>query len=133
MTQQKPAVLIVDDQPGIRRLLAEILSEDGHRVVVAANGYEALQLARETPLAMVLMDMKMPGLDGLTTLRELRRGGEHCPVIMMTAYGEAEAMQEALELGAARYISKPFDINAVKEIVTAAVAARTVLPDALTG
>lgn len=131
--QQKPAVLIVDDQPGIRRLLAEILAEDGHRVLVAANGYEALQLARGTPLAMVLMDMKMPGLDGLATLRELRHSGERCPVIMMTAYGEVEAMQEAMELGAARYITKPFDINAVKEMVSAVVRERAALPELLIG
>ena len=133
MVTQKPAVVIVDDQPGIRRLLAEVLTEDGHRVVVAANGYEALQSARETPLAMALIDMKMPGLDGLATLRELRRSGGRGPGVMMTAYGEGGAMQEAMELGAARYITKPFDINAVKEMVASLVAGRAALRELLTG
>lgn len=114
--------MIVDDQPGIRRLLAEILADDGHCVVTAANGYEALKLVRETLPVLILMDMKMPGLDGLETLRELRRAGEQCQVILMTAYGEVEAVTAAMELGATSYITKPFDINAVKEMVAAAAA-----------
>jgi len=110
-------VLVIDDQPGIRRLLAEVLQEDGYDVAVAANGQEALQKVKEITPALILMDMKMPGMDGLETFRELRKIGKAERVIMMTAYGELELVKEAINLGAYKYITKPFDINVIKATV----------------
>ncbi|MDU2066750.1 MAG: response regulator, partial [Sporomusaceae bacterium] len=68
-------VLVIDDQPGIRRLLVEVLTEEGHLVVAASNGYEGLQKAKECQPQLILMDMKMPGMDGIETLRELKKAG----------------------------------------------------------
>jgi two-component system response regulator (stage 0 sporulation protein F) len=110
-------ILIVDDQPGIRRLLTEVLSENGYAVETAANGYEGLQKARELKPELVLMDMKMPGMDGIETLRELRRLGQCPKVVMMTAYGELDMINEAKELGAIAYITKPFDIVALCKLI----------------
>lgn len=112
-----PAILVVDDQPGIRRLLAEVLSEQGYAVEEAANGYDGLQKAKELKPAIILMDMKMPGMDGIETLRELRRAGHTTKVIMMTAYGELEMINEAKELGAIAYITKPFDIVSLCQMI----------------
>lgn len=114
-------IMVIDDQPGIRRLLAEVLQEDGYNVTIAANGYEALQKVKEIMPQLILMDMKMPGMDGLETFRELKKIGKAQRVIMMTAYGELELVKEAMSLGAYKYITKPFDINVIKTIVAEAL------------
>lgn len=118
MSLARSTILIVDDQPGIRRLLMEVLTEEGYSVVTAQNGYEGLQKAKEMEPALILMDMKMPGMDGIETLRELRKVGQAGNVIMMTAYGELELVNQARELGAYAYITKPFDIIALCDMVS---------------
>lgn len=106
----KSIVLVVDDQPGIRRLLMEVLTEEGYVVYTAANGYEGMQKAKDLNPALILMDMKMPGMDGIETLRELKNINQSDRVIMMTAYGELGLVNIAKELGAYAYVTKPFDI-----------------------
>ena len=103
-------VLVVDDQPGIRRLLLEVLTEEGYNVDTAANGYECIQKVKELKPDLILMDMKMPGMDGIETLRELKELSEVGKVIMMTAYGELGLVKIAKDLGAYAYVTKPFDI-----------------------
>ncbi|MBP2644585.1 MAG: response regulator receiver protein [Firmicutes bacterium] len=117
MGKVQEVVLVIDDQPGIRRLLTEVLSEEGYCVFEAANGYDGIQKAKDNNPALILMDMKMPGLDGIETLRELRRLDLGNKVIMMTAYGELDLVNEAKELGAVDYITKPFDIVSLCEII----------------
>lgn len=117
MSTLQGVVLVVDDQPGIRRLLTEVLSENGYSAEAAANGYEGLQKAKELNPMLVLMDMKMPGMDGIDTLRELRRIGSRAKVIMMTAYGELDMISEAKELGAIAYVTKPFDIVSLCQLI----------------
>lgn len=117
MVTGEPLVLVIDDQPGIRRLLTEVLSEEGYSVIEAANGYDGLQKARDYQPALILMDMKMPGMDGIETLRELKRLGIGDKVVMMTAYGELDLVNEAKEIGAADYITKPFDIVALCQMI----------------
>ncbi|MDD4600285.1 Sporulation initiation phosphotransferase F [bioreactor metagenome] len=111
-------VLVIDDQPGIRRLLVEVLSEEGYTVFTASTGYEGVQQVKDTEPDLVLMDMKMPGMDGIETLRELKRIGKADKVIMMTAYGELELVNQAQQLGAYAYITKPFDIITLCQLVS---------------
>lgn len=103
-------VLIVDDQMGIRRLLEEVLKDEGYDVDLATNGLEALDCVQKVIPDLIMMDMKMPGMDGIAALKELKDMGLAERVIMMTAYGELEMVNEAKELGAYAYIIKPFDI-----------------------
>ena len=110
MSNIKDTVLVIDDKPGIRRLLLEVLMEEGYTVHTAANGYEGIQKVKDLNPALILMDMKMPGMDGIETLRELKILNQAHKVIMMTAYGELELVNIAKELGACAYITKPFDI-----------------------
>jgi two-component system response regulator (stage 0 sporulation protein F) len=117
MAANKTVVLVIDDQPGIRRLLTEVLTEEGYAVSEAANGYDGVQKAKDFRPALILMDMKMPGMDGIETLRELKRSGLGDKVIMMTAYGELDLVTEAKEIGAADYITKPFDIIALCDMI----------------
>lgn len=124
MTTTNSMILVIDDQPGIRRLLVEVLSEEGYRVAVAANGYEGVQKVKENLPDLILMDMKMPGMDGIETLRELKNADMSDRVIMMTAYGELDLINQARELGADEYITKPFDIIMLCRLVGERIAAR---------
>jgi two-component system response regulator (stage 0 sporulation protein F) len=114
--------LVIDDQPGIRRLLLEVLTEEGYKVGTAANGYEGVQKAKELKPALILMDMKMPGMDGIETLRELKRIGLGDKVILMTAYGELDLINEARDMGAYAFITKPFDIIALCQTISDTIA-----------
>jgi len=123
MVTPKFSVLVIDDQPGIRRLLQEVLTEEGYIVGLAANGYEGVQKAKEMNPDVILMDMKMPGMDGIETLRELKRAGRGDKVILMTAYGELDLINQAREMGATAFITKPFDIIALCQMIQDTVAA----------
>lgn len=123
MSNGMSKVLVIDDQPGIRRLLVEVLAEEGYTVITASNGYEGVQQVKDEHPNLILMDMKMPGMDGIETLRELKRIGEADKVIMMTAYGELELVTQAQQLGAYAYITKPFDIIKLCQMVHDQLAA----------
>jgi two-component system response regulator (stage 0 sporulation protein F) len=114
-------LLIVDDQQGIRLLLNEVLKKEGYVTYLAANGLEALKYADEQDMDCVLLDMKIPGMDGIEILRRLKEKFPKLPVFMMTAYGELDVVQEALNLGAIRYFTKPFDIFEVRDEVNKAL------------
>ncbi len=103
-------VLVVDDQAGIRQLLHEILQDENYDVRVAENGKKSLEILQEYQPEIILLDMTMPVMGGLEVLRELRKLPVHARTIMLTAYGEAEYVDKAKELGAYAYITKPFDI-----------------------
>jgi two-component system response regulator (stage 0 sporulation protein F) len=110
-------ILIVDDQTGIRLLLNEVFKKEGFLTLMAANGREALQKAEETRPDLVLLDMKMPGMGGIEILKSLKEMQEEIQVIMMTAYGELELIEESIVNGAASYFTKPFDVFAIRDAV----------------
>jgi len=112
-------VLIVDDQFGIRVLLQEVLSKEGHSIFQAPNGQTALELVRQEQPDLILLDMKIPGMDGLEILRNIRKMDFDTKVIMMTAYGELDLIQEAMEMGALAHFTKPFDIDELRQAVNA--------------
>lgn len=110
-------ILIVDDQLGIRMLLKEVFSQEGYEVSLASNGLEALDIAEKQAIDGVLLDMKIPGMDGIKILTLLKEKYPTLPVMMMTAYGELNMIQEAMELGASLYFTKPFDIFEVRDAI----------------
>ena len=110
-------LLIVDDQPGIRLLLNEVFTKEGFQTFLASNGIEALKIGESEPIDCVLLDMKIPGMDGLEILKRLKASRPELPIIMMTAYGENELLEEAKGLGAMKIFSKPFNIFEVREEV----------------
>ncbi|AYC28809.1 response regulator [Paenisporosarcina cavernae] len=110
-------LLIVDDQQGIRLLLNEVFKREGYETFLASNGQEAFQIASEQKIDGVLLDMKIPGMDGIQILKRLVQQSPDLPVLMMTAYGELDLIQEALSIGAAKYFTKPFDIYEVRDAV----------------
>ncbi|KAF6578083.1 response regulator [Paenibacillus sp. EKM211P] len=111
---EKKKVLIVDDQNGIRILLMEVFGSEGYETFQAANGKIALEIVEKEPPDLVLLDMKIPGMDGLEILKHLKSMNPDIKVIMMTAYGELDMIKEATELGALMHFTKPFDIDEIR-------------------
>mgnify|MGYP001236528617 CR=1 FL=1 len=110
-------ILIVDDQYGIRVLLQEVLSLDGYETLTAEDGKEALRLFDQYRPDLVILDMKMPGMNGLDILRAIRKRPSDVQVFMMTAYGELDMIKEATRLGVKQYFTKPFDIEQLRQSV----------------
>jgi DNA-binding NtrC family response regulator len=107
-------ILIVDDEKTIRWSLGEGLRKAGFDILEAASGEEGLQLFADKSPDLVLLDMKLPGLDGIEILRRMRKENPDVPVIVMTAYGEVEKAVEAMKLGSYDFVPKPFLIEKMK-------------------
>src|SRR4051812_21709497 len=101
-------VLVVDDEPDMRMALRLFLERSGHTVQEASDGETALSTLHATGADVVLLDMRMPGMDGSQTLTKIRERFKELPVIMVTGYGSPDSAKEVLEMGASHYISKPF-------------------------
>ncbi|WP_027091868.1 response regulator [Cohnella thermotolerans] len=110
----KKKLLIVDDQIGIRILLLEVFATEGYETYQAANGRAALEIVRNHAPDLVLLDMKIPGMDGLEILKKIKEMNREIKVIMMTAYGELDMIKEATDLGALMHFTKPFDIDEMR-------------------
>ena len=113
----KGKVLIVDDQFGIRILLNEVLQKAGYQTYQAANGVQALEIVNKHSPDLVLLDMKIPGMDGIEILKRMKVIDQDIRVIIMTAYGELDMIQEAKDLGALTHFAKPFDIDDIRNAV----------------
>ncbi|MGG0825084.1 response regulator [Paenibacillus turicensis] len=107
-------VLIVDDQNGIRILLMEVFNSEGYTTMQAPNGKVALEIVRNEAPDLVLLDMKIPGMDGLEILKHIKEINPDIKVIMMTAYGELDMIKQATDLGALMHFTKPFDIDEMR-------------------
>jgi two-component system response regulator (stage 0 sporulation protein F) len=117
-------ILIVDDQKGVRRLLEELFKKDGWEVQLAADGKEAIQRADEFLPDIILMDMKMPNMNGLEASRIILNNISDLDIIMMTAYGEMDVVKEALDAGVKKCITKPFDIINLRDTVNQMAAGK---------
>src|SRR4249920_685427 len=104
-------ILIIDDEQGIRDLLDTLLRRKGYDVVVAENGREGLKVFRRERPDVVVLDLMMPGMDGLTVLQELRTLDPTKPVIILTGAGTPEAEQQARALGVTEFVEKEFSLH----------------------
>ena len=119
-TSDMPTVLVVDDEPIVREVVVKYLERDGFRTLEAGDGVRARELLNETTPSLVVLDVMLPGVDGLELCRWIRSRSE-LPVIMLTARGEEADRIVGLELGADDYVTKPFSPREL------AVRVRTVL------
>jgi DNA-binding NtrC family response regulator len=119
-------ILIVDDEKQIRRILSVLLAERGHEVREAESGEEALALAPEFQPNVVLLDLSLPGTDGMEVLRTLLARAPQTDCIMMTAYGTIRSAVEAMHLGAFDYLAKPFDNDELLLVVDRALRMRRI-------
>jgi DNA-binding NtrC family response regulator len=119
-------VLIVDDEANMRWVLQRALEQAGYQAVAAGRGEEALTLAARQRIDLALLDLKMPGMDGLAVLRELHLRQPDLPVILLTAYATVPTAVEAMRLGALDYLRKPFDVEEVLFKIANALQRRAV-------
>ncbi len=105
-----PKVLVVDDDPGIRETMLDILSLEGYEVEVADSGERAVELSAKGHFDFALLDIRMPGMNGVQTLHELKRLDDAVRVIMITGYDEGDLAAKAMEAGAEAVFRKPLDV-----------------------
>jgi two-component system, response regulator, stage 0 sporulation protein F len=128
MLGEQMKILVVDDEEGARELFNTILTDEGYHVTLAVSGEDALTQLKADAFDLVVTDIKMPGMDGLQLLQEIRKSGARSDVIMVTAYGEVESYLKAMSLGAAEYINKPIRIKELKRIVHKVLTERKARP-----
>ncbi len=122
-------ILIVDDEDGMRRLLGRVLSRQGYETSTVASGAEALRMVASERFDLVVTDIKMPEMDGLQLLEELKAYEPSLPIIVMTAYGTIENAVQALRFGAYDYIAKPFETDEIKLTVAKALERERLLAE----
>lgn len=121
MTTSSPTgtrVLIVDDEANMRKTLSDILRDEGHAVSTAASGEEAVTACETERFDVVLMDVRMPGIDGVEAFRQIRRHQEGVRVILMSAYTMDDLKRSALDEGAIAYLAKPLDVDNVIKLIS---------------
>ncbi|MGQ9474201.1 MAG: sigma-54-dependent transcriptional regulator, partial [Candidatus Caldatribacteriaceae bacterium] len=110
-------ILVVDDERFMAEMLQEILEEEGMLVETALDGKQALQKFHSSSFDLVLLDLRMPELSGMEVLREIKKTDADVPVVVITAYGSVDNAVEALKVGAYDFVTKPFKIEELKNII----------------
>jgi len=111
---KKPRILVVDDEAAVRESLNDWLMEDDYEVGLAASGEDAVSMAQENSWDVILLDLKMPGMDGLETLKRLKKMMPEAEVLMMTAFATIDTAVQAMKEGAFDYLVKPFDPDEIE-------------------
>jgi DNA-binding NtrC family response regulator len=117
-------ILVVDDDQSIATAFERVLQHEGHTCTVASNADDALRLVGELDPDLVVMDIRMPGVDGLQTLEHLRSKYPDVFVVMMTAYGTSQTSIDAIRAGAFEYLTKPLDLDQLRSVIRRALAAK---------
>lgn len=115
--EENVAVLIVDDNVSLCKSMSLVLRRKGYAVTVARNGLEAVERVRECPFEMILLDIKMPVVDGVETYRRIRKIRSDAVVMMMTAYSVDDLAREAIEEGAQGVLCKPPDMQEILTLI----------------
>jgi nitrogen regulation protein NR(I) len=127
MALNLPEILVVDDEESMRFLMREVMSREGYHVSEAADGETALEMVRANQFHLVILDVKMPGMDGIQALKEIRRLRPHLLVIMMTAHGNNSVALQAMREGAYDYFNKPFELDEMRIVIRRALEKQTLL------
>lgn len=124
-------ILVIDDEPDIGWLFSKILSEEGYKVLVSLNGEEGISKVKKEKPDLVFLDLKLPGMDGMEILQEIRTFDKDLLVIVLTAYETVKTAVEAMKLGAFDYLSKPVNIDRIKTTIKNAIRTQTLIKDAV--
>jgi two-component system response regulator PilR (NtrC family) len=127
--RRNASVLVIDDEEIMRDILGTLLEREGYAVRLAASGQEGLDLARSLPFDAVIVDVMMPGLDGMQVLDEIKKHDEELPVLMITAYASMESAIAAMKKGAFDYITKPFKNDEVLVVLQNAIERRQLVAE----
>lgn len=118
----KKKILIIDDEKDTCDIIGEIMIDEGYQVFTALSGQSALRIVKKNRPDLILLDIKMPKMDGVEVLRRVKKIDKDVVVVMMTAYGALDTAKEAMRLGANDYVTKPFDVNFIKAVVKEALS-----------
>ena len=110
-------IMVVDDDPAMRFTLQEILMDEGHEVISAEDGYQAIQRATEGSIYLIFMDIKMPGINGVEAFIEIKRILPNCTVVMMTGFSVEELVKEAIAEGVYTVLHKPIAVEQVLDLI----------------
>ncbi|MEQ8980498.1 MAG: response regulator, partial [Deltaproteobacteria bacterium] len=122
MSEAKRTVLVADDEANLRKVLSALLRREGYEVLSAADGEEAWEILQKSPVDVLLTDLKMPRLDGMTLLERVLEAELGVPVVMLTAHGTVDTAVTAMKLGAFDYLTKPYDQEELRLIIQKAAA-----------
>lgn len=125
MSQDNRTILIIDDEKGVGDILKKVLAQDGYDVHSVTRGEDGIKFINGRDVHLVILDIKMPEMDGIEVLQKIQETKKNIVVIMLTAYGTLNTAREAMKLGAYDYITKPFDNEFVKEMVREGLASGT--------
>ena len=117
MANNKPKILVVDDQKGIRLTLSAIMEHQGYDVTEVEDGYQAIEAVTNNAFDLVFLDIKMPGINGVQSFREIKKISPGSVVVMMTGFSVEDLVREAIEEGARTVIYKPFQVEKVLSLV----------------
>jgi DNA-binding NtrC family response regulator len=123
---ENPSILIIDDDEAIRDSCSQALKKDGYRVKTSKDGIEGLRLFKQESFQVVLLDLKLPGADGMEVLSKIKEENPETPVIIITAYATIESAVEAMKRGAFNYLAKPFSLEELRVITKKALKSREV-------
>ena len=117
-------VLIIEDEEDIREFISRVVELEGYRVLKAADGKTGLDLLREHRVELILLDLRLPGLDGWAILRDIKKDPAllHIPVIVLTAIAEAKQRKRTIKMGASMYLVKPLSANSLSTAITTILA-----------
>ena len=118
------SILVVDDEPIMQEILGDFLREEGYSIDIAGSGEEGIELAQKSSYDCAIVDLMMPGIDGIETMQKLREIDTSLPVIMVTAFASVESAVEAMKRGAFEYITKPFKNDEVLVVLQKAIRTR---------
>ena len=117
-------ILVVDDEPPIRRFLRTALTAQGYRVEETGSGEEALEFLRRNPADLIVLDLGLPGMDGLEVIKRLRESGSAAPIVILSSRDDEAGKVAALDLGADDYVAKPFGMEELSARIRAALRHR---------
>lgn len=120
----RPRILIADDEEDMRWTLSTLMTKEGHEALEVKNGQAAMAILRREKADAVLLDLRMPGMDGMDFLKQAQRVDPDIPIIIVTAFGSIESAVEAMKMGAFDYVTKPFDAEELRSIIHKALRVR---------
>src|SRR4029077_9123823 len=113
----RPLLLVVDDEPPVLKIVERLATRAGFEVVSCGSGAEAMRTLARRPADLAMVDLRMPDVNGLDLLRQIRSSHPGCEVILMTGYAAVDSAVEAIKLGAREYLTKPFDVERLRQVL----------------
>ena len=114
----RPSLLVVDDEPPVLKIVERLAAKAGFDVTACGSGAEAMRMLARRPADLAMVDLRMPDVNGLDLLRQIRVTHPGCEVILMTAYAAVDSAVEAIKLGAREYLTKPFDFERLRQVLS---------------